>query len=306
MFRLIPLLNTDHGHEKMRFGFHISIAGGFSKVTERARKRGCETIQLFSRNPRGWAYTPLDKQEVNRFREEFSRAAIFPLFVHMPYLANMATNDRDLYAKSLDALQADLRRASSLGADYLIVHVGHRVRLSEDVAINRITGGINEAFQRIRNSVILLLENTAGQGTEVGHTFFQIRKIIRGVDEKERMGVCLDTAHAFAAGYDLSTLKGLEKTLEEFQEEIGLENLHLVHLNDTRSPLGSHVDRHWHIGEGNIGLEGFGNIINHPLMVHLPGIMETPRKDDVEDLRNMEVIRGLARNHGKPDKPAFL
>jgi len=277
----------------MRFGFHISIAGGFSKVMDRARKRGCETIQLFSRNPRGWAYTPLDHQEVKRFREEFSRAAIFPLFVHMPYLPNLASADPDLYGKSLDALQADLGRASSLGAPYLIIHVGHRVRLPEDEAISRIAKGINEAFQKAGNSVILLLENTAGQGTEVGHRFSQLRKIIRGVDERERMGVCLDTAHAFGAGYDLSTHKGLERTLAEFQEEIGLEKLHLVHLNDTRSPLGGHVDRHWHIGEGNIGLDGFKNIVNHPLLTHLPGIMETPRKDDVEDQRNMDVIRGL-------------
>jgi len=277
----------------MRFGFHISIAGGFSKVIERARKRGCETIQLFSRNPRGWAYTPLDEQEVNRFRQALSRTAISPLFVHMPYLPNLASEDRDLYGKSLDALKADLRRAFSLGAPYLIIHVGHRVRLPEDEAINRIADGINEAFQKVRNSVILLLENTAGQGTEVGHRFSQLRKIIRGVDEREKMGICLDTAHAFGAGYDLSTRKGLERTLAEFRDEIGLEKLHLIHLNDTRSPLGSHVDRHWHIGEGNIGLEGFGNIVNHPLLVNLPGIMETPRKDDVEDQRNMHVIRGL-------------
>ncbi len=277
----------------MRFGFHISIAGGLSKVMERARRRGCETIQLFSRNPRGWAYTPLDQQEVDRFRKDLSRTSISPLFVHMPYLPNLASEDPDLYGKSLGALQADLSRASSLGAPYLIIHVGHRVHLPEDEAIRRIAEGINEAFQKVSNSVILLLETTAGQGTEVGHRFSQLRKIIRVVDERERMGVCLDTAHAFGAGYDLSTLKGLERTLEEFQEQIGLERLHLVHLNDTRSPLGGHVDRHWHIGEGNIGLDGFKNIVNHPLLVHLPGIMETPRKDDVEDQRNMDVIRGL-------------
>lgn len=280
----------------MRFGFHISIAGGFSKVVERAEKRECETIQLFSRNPRGWAYNPLDKREVNRFREELSHTAISPLFVHMPYLPNLASSDRNLYGKSLDALQSDLQRASSLGAPYLIIHVGHRVHLSEDQAINRIADGINKAFRKVRNSVVLLLENTAGQGTEVGHRFSHLRKIIQAVDEKVRMGVCLDTAHAFGAGYDLSTTGGLERTLAEFQEEIGLGRLHLIHLNDTRSPLGGHVDRHWHIGQGNIGLDGFRNIVNHPLLVHLPGIMETPRKDDVEDQRNMKVIRKLVRN----------
>ena len=204
----------------MRFGFHISIAGGFSKVIERARRRGCETIQLFSRNPRGWAYTPLDPQEVNRFREDFSHSAIFPLFVHMPYLPNLASEDPSLSGKSLDALKADLGRTSSLGVDYLIIHVGHRVHLPDDEAIQRIAEGINVAFQKVNNSVILLLENTAGQGTEVGHNFSQLRKIIEGVDERERMGVCLDTAHAFGAGYDLSTRKGLERTLAEFEREI--------------------------------------------------------------------------------------
>ncbi len=264
-------------------------------MIDRARKRGCETIQLFSRNPRGWAYGPLNPQEVSRFREEFSHSGIFPLFVHMPYLPNLASEDPNLYAKSLDALQADLERSASLGAPYLIIHVGHRGHMTEDEAIGRIAAGINEAFGNVTNSVMLLLENTAGQGTEVGHKFCQLRKIIRGVNDKERMGVCLDTSHAFAAGYDLSTPKGLGKALEEFQEEIGLENLRLVHLNDTRSVLGSHVDRHWHIGEGNIGLRGFRNIVNHPLLVHLPGIMETPRKNDDEDLRNMSVIRSLVR-----------
>jgi deoxyribonuclease-4 len=277
----------------MRFGFHISIAGGFSKVIERAKKRGCETIQFFSRNPRGWAYGPLDPQEVSRFREAFSQTSISPLFVHMPYLPNLASENRALYEKSLDALQADLERASSLGAPFLIIHVGHRGGLSEDEAIGRIATGINEAFQGVPNSVTLLLENTAGQGTEVGHRFSQLRRIIQGVDERGRMGICLDTAHAFAAGYDLATLEGFEKTLKEFKKEIGLERLLLVHLNDTRFPLGSHVDRHWHIGEGNIGLEGFRNIVNHPLLSHLPGVMETPRKNDDEDLRNMSVIRSL-------------
>jgi deoxyribonuclease-4 len=280
----------------MRFGFHISIAGGFSRVIERAERRGCETIQFFSRNPRGWAYTPLNQEDVDRFREKLSQTSLSPLFVHMPYLPNLASRDRVLHRKSLDAMQIELRRASCLGASYLIIHVGHRGHLPVDEAIRRIAEGINKSFQKVDNSVVLLLENTAGQGTEVGHTFSQLRKIIQGVDGAERLGVCLDTAHALGAGYDLSTLKGLEQTLAEFQEEIGLERLHLLHLNDTRSTLGSHVDRHWHIGEGNIGRDGFGNIINHPLLVHLPGIMETPRQDDVEDLKNMEAIRGLVRS----------
>jgi deoxyribonuclease-4 len=164
---------------------------------------------------------------------------------------------------------------------------------SEDEALAAVIHGINRAIERIKNSVILLLENTAGQGTEIGYTFEQIQKIIDGVDEQGRIGVCLDTAHCFEAGYDISHQDGIERVLKDFDQAIGLKRLHLLHLNDSKTPLGSRRDRHWHIGEGYIGREGFRCLINHPLLNHLPGIMETPRKDTVEDLKNMEVIRSL-------------
>jgi deoxyribonuclease-4 len=164
---------------------------------------------------------------------------------------------------------------------------------SEDEAIEAVSQGINQAFEKVKNPVILLMENTAGQGTEIGYTFDQIKKIIERVHDHQRMGVCLDIAHSFEAGYDLSNKDGLERTLETFDQTIGLKRLHLLHLNDSKTPLGSRKDRHWHIGEGYIGLEGFRNLINHPLLRHLPGIMETPRKDTIEDLKNMEVIRSL-------------
>ena len=142
---------------------------------------------------------------------------------------------------------------------------------------------------------MILLENTAGQGTEIGFNFTQLKKMFSGVEDKGRIGICLDTAHAFAAGYDLSSKKGLDAALSEFDRLIGLQHLHLLHLNDAKTPLGSRADRHWHIGEGYIGLKGFKNIVNHPLLDHLPGIMETPRKDLKDDLRNMKVIRGLVK-----------
>jgi deoxyribonuclease-4 len=164
---------------------------------------------------------------------------------------------------------------------------------SEDEAIEAVSQGINQAFERARNAIILLMENTAGQGTEIGYSFDQIKKIIEGVDDHQRMGVCLDTAHSFEAGYDLSNKDGIEKTLKTFDQTIGLNRLHLLHLNDSKTLMGSRKDRHWHIGEGYIGLEGFRYLINHPLLRHLSGIMETPRKDTVEDLKNMEVIRSL-------------
>lgn len=277
----------------MRFGFHISIAGGFSKVVERAKLRGCETIQFFSRNPRGWKYGPLDKEDVGAFRSSMKTSTLFPVFLHLPYLANIACSKSKFYSRSIKSIVTDLQRAEQLGAQYLIIHIGHRMEFSEDEAIEAVSKGINQAFEKVKNSVILLLENTAGQGTEIGYTFDQIEKIIDQVDGKERMGVCLDTAHTFEAGYDLSKPEGTESMLESFDKTIGLKRLRLLHLNDSKTPLGSRKDRHWHIGEGYIGREGFRYLINDPLLKRLPGIMETPRTDTVEDLKNMKVIRSL-------------
>jgi len=277
----------------MRFGFHISISGGFSKVVEKAEIRGCETIQFFSRNPRGWKYDSLDHDEAETFRTSIRSSNLSPLFLHLPYLPNMASKESKFYSRSIDSIVTDLKRAEQLGTPYLIIHIGHRMESSEDEAIEAVAWAINQAFDRVRNSIVLLLENTAGQGTEIGYEFGQIKKIIEGVEERDRIGICLDTAHSFEAGYDLSNKDGIERTLETFDQTIDLKRLHLLHLNDSKTPLGSRKDRHWHIGEGYIGLEGFRNLVNHPLLRHLPGIMETPRKDTVEDLKNMKVIRSL-------------
>ena len=277
----------------MRFGFHISIAGGFSKIVERADARDCETIQFFSRNPRGWKYSPLNKREVETFRSSIQSSHLSPIFLHMPYLPNIASLGSKFYKRSIRSIGTDLQRAEQLGTQYLIIHIGHRLEASEDQAIEAVSQGIDQAFTKVKNGVILLLENTAGQGTEIGYTFDQIKRIIEGVSDHERMGVCLDTAHSFEAGYDLSNKDGIESTLEAFDQTVGLKRLHLLHLNDSKTPMGSRKDRHWHIGEGYIGREGFRCLVNHPLLTHLPGIMETPRKDTVEDLKNMKVIRSL-------------
>ena len=277
----------------MRFGFHISIAGGFPKILERAEVRSCETIQFFSRNPRGWKYEALDEDAVKTFRSLVQPSGLSPVFLHLPYLPNIASRNSGYYSRSVDSIVTDLERAQQLGAHHLIIHIGHRLESSEEEAMEAVSQGINQAFEKAPNRVILLLENTAGQGSEIGYSFEQIKRIIAGVDEKKRMGVCLDTAHTFEAGYDLSCKEGLDRTIESFDTLVGLNRLHLLHLNDSKTPLGSRKDRHWHIGEGHIGLEGFRNIVNHPSLKHLPGIMETPRTDTVEDLKNMKVIRSL-------------
>jgi len=281
------------GRTQMRFGFHISIEGGFSRIVERAEARGCETIQFFSRNPRGWEYSPLNKKEVEAFRSSVQSSNLSPVFLHLPYLPNIASAKSKFYKRSIHSIATDLERAERLGAHYLISHIGHRLEASEDQAVEAVFQGIDRAFEKVKNAVILLLENTAGQGTEIGYTFDQIKKIIDGVSDHERVGVCLDTAHSFGAGYDLSNKDGIERTLEAFDQTLGLKRLHLLHLNDSKTALGSRKDRHWHIGEGQIGREGFRYLVNHPSLNHLPGIMETPRKDTVEDLKNMKVIRSL-------------
>uniref|UniRef100_A0A7C6AAB4 Probable endonuclease 4 n=1 Tax=candidate division WOR-3 bacterium TaxID=2052148 RepID=A0A7C6AAB4_UNCW3 len=277
----------------MRFGFHISITGGFSKVGERARQKGCQTIQLFSRNPRGWQYTDLDQKEVLAFKKDVQNLGLSPVFVHMPYLPNLASGEKDLFRKSVASLIEDLKRCEILAIPYLIMHVGKRLQTSEDLALKNVATGINQAFAKVSNRVKLLLENTAGMGSEIGYNFAQLQAIIDMVEDKNRIGVVLDTAHTFEAGYDIATKEGLDKTLKEFDKFVGLKRLFLLHLNDSKTELGSHIDRHWHIGEGKIGKDGFRNIINHPLLKHLPGIMETPRTDDKEDLKNMKTIKSL-------------
>lgn len=285
----------------MKFGFHISIAGGFSKVVERAKVRGCETIQLFSRNPRGWKYGPLDQNDVDQFRSSVKSSGLSPVFLHLPYLPNIASRKSKFYRRSIDSIATDLERAEQLGAHYLIIHIGHRGESSEEEAVEAVSQGIDEALDRVKNDVILLLENTAGQGSEVGYAFEQIERIIQRVCGNKRVGVCLDTAHTFESGHDLSNKVGIERTIALFDRTIGLKRLHLFHLNDSKTPLGSRRDRHWHIGEGHIGLDGFRYLVNHSLFKDLPGIMETPRNDTVEDLKNMSVIRSLVDKEGLAD-----
>jgi len=279
----------------MKFGFQLSISGGFSKVVGRAKRVGCETIQIFSCNPRQWKNEPLAENEVEVFKRDIKREKINPVFIHIPYLPNIASGEKNLYSKSIRGLCENLLRVETLGAPYLVLHIGRRMTSSEDEARERITQAINNAFDEVKNKVIILLENASGQGTEVGYTFSQIKAIINEIDDKNRVGLCLDTAHAFQAGYDLSRKKGLEKTIGELDRLIGLSKLRLLHLNDSKTPLGSRIDRHWHIGEGYIGLEGFRKIVNHRGLSHLPAIMETPCKNEADDLKNMSVVRKLTR-----------
>jgi len=279
----------------MRLGFHISIAGGFKKVVSRAKERRCMTVQFFSRNPRGWRYKPLDKEDIALFKKEIEKEDISPIFVHMPYLPNLASANPDLSRRSVAALIEDLQRSEFIGAHYLISHIGSSE--DEEKGIEHMIDAINQAFREVKNNVILLLENTAGGGHELGYTFDHIEKIIKGVDEDKRIGVVIDTAHAFEAGYDLKTAKGVAQTIDEFHAIVGLDKLHLIHLNDSKTKCGTRMDRHWHIGQGEIG-NGMRYILQHPTLTNLPFIIETPRMDVKDDLMNLATAEKFLRTKG--------
>jgi len=281
----------------MRLGFHIWIGEGFSKVPELAKERRARTIQFFSHNPRAWQIFPLPRDEIKKFREGVKALDIKPIFLHMPYLSNLCSSNEYFYLKSIETLTLEVERAEALGAQFLITHMGSSGEAGEDESIERMFEALNYTLDKVQNGVTILVENTAGQGRQIGYRFSQIKAIIDEIESEERIGVCLDTAHAFESGYDLSKPEGLERTLGEFERLIGLDKLRLLHLNDSKTPLGSRVDRHWHIGEGYIGIEGFRNIVNHPRLYRLPGIMETPRKNDEDDIRNMLKMESLMSSH---------
>lgn len=276
----------------MRFGFHVSINGGFYKAAKRAHQLGCQTLQVFSHNPRGWDFSPMGEKDVSLLKDYLKRNAIYPLAVHLSYLHNFCSPYDELYDKSVGSLKKEITRAELLGAEFLVIHLGRTMGEKVEFGINRVTNALNSVS--LNGNLKILLENTSGQGSEIGSKFIEIKKILEGVKDKDRTGVCLDTAHAFQAGYDLSDSRGLQETLEEFDSLIGIGRIGLMHLNDSKTPCGSHSDRHWHIGEGMIGKRGMRGVVSHPALQHLPAIMETPRKSDEDDLKNMETIKFLS------------
>ncbi len=277
----------------MRIGVHVSIAGKIYEAIDRGKELGCDTIQIFSRNPRGWKVTALDPKDAAEFKRRKKESGISPVLVHIPYLINLASPDDELRKKSIKAYIEDLKRADSLGAEYFVTHLGSHVGTGEEAGIKRFIESLNAIISKARPRCTILLENTAGSGNNLGYSFKHIKKIIDGVKDKNRIGVCLDTEHAFAAGYDISTKEGLDNTLKEFDDEVGLDRLKAIHFNDSMVKLGSRKDRHQHVGAGEIGKAGMKRIIKHPKLKGLPFIMETPKKGPKDDLMNIGVTRGF-------------
>jgi deoxyribonuclease-4 len=274
----------------MILGAHEGIAGGVSRAFERAEQDTAQAIQIFVRNPRGWASKPIEDDEVERFRAEARRTGM-PSAAHSIYLANHAAGDPGLREKSWGALADELGRCEQLGISYLVFHPGSNADVDEGVKL--VAEGMERALDQVKGKARLLVEITAGQGKSLGWRFEQVAAIREAVPgaARRRVGVCFDTCHAFAAGYDLASEAGHERTFGEFDQVIGLEHLKAFHLNDCKKPLGCRVDRHEHIGEGSLGLEPFRRLVNDARFAALPGFLET----EMRFRENLDVLRSLLR-----------
>ena len=278
----------------VRVGVHVSIAGSIDKAVDRAIEKGCETFQIFSRNPRGWKLRELTETEIKRFTEKLEHSGIFPPVDHMPYLPNLAAPTDKVYQQSVASLAEELKRCDSLQIPYLVTHLGSHRGYGKAEGFQRIVDAINMAFNKVDNGVMLLLENTAGTKNSMGGTFEDIRHIMDRVEHQERIGICFDTCHAFVAGYELRTEKSLNEVMQHFDEVIGLKKLKLIHLNDAKAGLNSRRDRHEHIGLGYIGEDGFRVILKDEHIRELPMVLETPVDNRRGDIENIRKVRELA------------
>jgi len=276
-------------------GCHVSIAGSIDLAVGRALDAGCDTFQIFSRNPRGWKAKDLDPDLAEAFKAAVRSSGIGPVVDHMPYLPNPASPDAEIYEKSVVSLAGELRRCALLGIPYLVTHLGHHRGAGTAAGQERVVAAINRAFADAGESdVMLLLENTAGEKNSVGTTADDLSRIMEGIDAKGRVGICFDTCHAFAAGYDLRTAEGVDEVMRELDDRVGLSHLRIIHLNDCKGDLGSGLDRHEHIGLGSIGEEGFRHILLHPTVRSLPLVCETPVDERRSDVENIAKVRELA------------
>lgn len=276
----------------MRLGFHLSIAGSLLKAISQAQTLGCQALQIFMQNPRAWQWRPVSPETIREFTRARRRAGLGPLMVHLSYLPNLAAADPELYRRSATRLAQELALARDLEADYLVTHPGHGE--SSEASYQRVAGALAAAVFQVPPPPLVLLENTAGQGRELGWRISQLQRLMElsGV----KLGLCLDTAHAFAAGYDLRSPGGVAQLLAEIARGPGLSCLEMLHLNDSRAACGSRVDRHEHLGVGRLGLEGLRQLFSHPWLRAAGAILETPKRHQADEWRNLLVARSLVRN----------
>jgi len=276
-------------------GAHTSIEGGVSKSVDLASSLKFNTMQIFTKNNNRWFANPLNENELNNYKDKLSKTKINPVVAHDSYLINLCAVDNEILRKSREAFTDELLRCEQLGIPYLNFHPGGHLGKGEEEGIKLIAESLNICHSVTKNyKVKSMLEVTAGQGTSIGYRFEHLKEIIERVEEKSRMCVCIDTAHIFAAGYDIRTPETYNKTMKEFDDIIGLDLLKCIHINDSKKDLGTRVDRHDHIGKGFIGLEGFRSIMNDKRLFGVPKILETPKtKGQKEDLVNIKVLKSL-------------
>ena len=279
----------------MQVGCHVSASGSIDKAVDNAVERNCTAFQIFTRSPRSWHAKELTKEVIDAFKSKLKDSKIdrFAICAHMPYLPNLATPKDDAFEKSVNTLVSEVERCAQLGIPYLVTHLGSHLGTGEEAGIKRLVDGLTKAGQT-KNDVMILLENTAGQKNSVGSDFQQLGEIFKQLKPGKKFGVCLDTCHAFVAGYDLRTKEKVKETFKEFDKHVGIENLKILHLNDARGELGCNLDRHYHLGLGGIGEEGIKSVVKFANKKKIPIILETPIDDDRDDFENVKIAQGYA------------
>ncbi len=282
----------------MPLGAHMSISGGISKAFMRGAKVGCDAMQIFCKNDRQWSAKPYSAVDIADFKAEQLRTGITPVIVHSSYLINLAAPGDEVWEKSIAACADELERCALLGVPYLVLHPGSHTGSGDEAGLQRVATALNRLFDANTGAgVMLLLETTAGQGTALGWRFEHLASLLELVTHPTRLGVCVDTCHILAAGYDIRSAEAFASTLAEFDHIIGLPHIKAFHLNDSQKDLGSRVDRHTHIGQGYVGFEAFRVLLNDARFRDIPMIIETPKGKDVndmtEDIRNLSVLRSL-------------
>jgi len=281
---------------KYRVGVHTSISGGISKSIDRAVSLKCTTMQIFSHNPRQWKKYELGDDEVKQFKLFRKRYDIKPVFIHASYLINMAARAALILGKSIDLLSYEMEMADKLGAEYVVLHTGSASNDSERIARKRAAKSIIKAIGKNRYRSSLILENTSGERGDIASSVKALAEIIDICNCDNIAGICIDTCHAFSAGYDITEKGGVDQLMSEIEKYAGLDKMKLLHLNDSKKPLGSGIDRHEHIGKGFIGLKGFKNLLCDSRLKNVPLILETPKKEENDDKINLRKIRNILKN----------
>jgi len=279
----------------VQIGAHVSISGSIANAITNASERECSAFQVFTSNPRGWHAKDLTDDGITNYKNNLSQSNIdrFATVAHMPYLPNLSSPEISVYEKSIHTMIREVERCDKLGIPYLVTHLGSHKGTGEDKGIRRLVGALTEVA-KTNKDVTILLENTAGQKNSVGSDFTQLAEIFFGLKPASRFGICIDTCHAFAAGYDLRNEKNVKDVFEKFDSEIGLKHIKIIHLNDSKGELGCHLDRHEHIGLGHIGEAGLSQVIKLANKNKIPIILETPIDERRTDFENIRKAKDLA------------